>query len=43
VRNLPTNGNRKILLNLGNVSYIDSSGIGELVAGFISMANEAAR
>jgi anti-sigma B factor antagonist len=32
-------GNRKILLNLGEVNYIDSSGIGELVAGFTSVAN----
>ena len=27
-------GNRKILLNLGEVNYIDSSGIGELVAAY---------
>ena len=38
VRDMTTSGNRKILLNLGDVSYIDSSGIGELVAGFISVA-----
>jgi len=38
VRNLITSGNRKILLNLGDVSYIDSTGIGELVAGFTSAA-----
>jgi anti-sigma B factor antagonist len=36
VRNLTASGNRKILLNLGDVSYIDSTGIGELVAGFTS-------
>ena len=29
VRDLTTNGNRKLLLNLADVSYIDSSGIGE--------------
>ena len=27
----------KILLNLGEVSYIDSSGVGELVAGFTTV------
>ena len=33
-------GNKKILLNLKNVSYIDSSGIGELVSGFTTVANQ---
>jgi anti-sigma B factor antagonist len=32
-------GKSKILLNLGEVSYIDSSGIGELVAAFTSVTN----
>src|ERR1700749_2620510 len=32
-------GDKKILLNLGEVTYIDSSGIGELVAGFTSSSN----
>ena len=31
VRDLVDKGNKKILLNLGNVNYIDSSGIGALV------------
>ena len=39
VRDLITKGNKKILLNLEDVSYIDSSGIGELVAGYTSLAN----
>ena len=39
MRDLTTKGNKKILLNLGDVSYIDSLGIGELVAGFTSVAN----
>lgn len=39
LRDLTTNGNKKILLNLSDVSYIDSTGIGELVAGFTSAAN----
>ncbi|MGA2714432.1 MAG: STAS domain-containing protein [Bryobacteraceae bacterium] len=38
VRNLTASGNTKILLNPGEVPYIDSSGIGELVAGFTSAA-----
>jgi anti-sigma B factor antagonist len=32
-------GKSKILVNLGEVSYIDSSGIGELVAAFTSVTN----
>jgi anti-sigma B factor antagonist len=39
VRGLATSGSRKILLNMGDVSYIDSSGIGELVSGFTAVAN----
>jgi anti-sigma B factor antagonist len=41
MRDLTTKGNKKILLNLSDVSYIDSTGIGELVAGFTSAANAA--
>src|ERR1700676_4198336 len=33
-------GQKKILLNLGDVSYIDSSGIGELVSAFTSVRNQ---
>jgi len=40
VRDLTTNGNRKLLLNLADVSYIDSSGIGEMVSGFTSVTNQ---
>ncbi|MGC9971766.1 MAG: STAS domain-containing protein [Bryobacteraceae bacterium] len=40
IRGLLTQGNKKILLNLGEVSYIDSSGIGELVSGFTSVTNQ---
>lgn len=32
-------GVTKILLNLGDVSYIDSSGIGELVSAFTTTKN----
>jgi anti-sigma B factor antagonist len=40
IRELLGKGNRKILLNLGDVTYIDSSGIGELVSAFTSVANQ---
>ena len=39
LRDLTAKGNKKILLNLGDVSYIDSSGIGELVSGFTTVTN----
>jgi anti-sigma B factor antagonist len=39
VKDLAAKGQKKILLNLGDVSYIDSSGIGELVAAFTSVRN----
>src|SRR5579863_202516 len=39
LRDLTVKGNKKILLNLSDVSYIDSTGIGELVAGFTTAAN----
>ena len=39
VKDLVNKGNKKILLNLADVSYIDSSGIGELVSGFTSVSN----
>jgi anti-sigma B factor antagonist len=32
-------GKKKLLLNLGEVSYIDSSGIGEMVSGFTTVTN----
>jgi anti-sigma B factor antagonist len=39
IRDLVAKGNKKVLLNLGEVSYIDSSGIGELVSGFTTVTN----
>ena len=39
VRDLLSKGNKKIILNLGDVNYIDSSGIGELVSAFTSVRN----
>src|SRR2546421_9826719 len=40
VRDLVSKGNKKILLNLGDVNYIDSSGIGQLVALFTTARNQ---
>ena len=39
LRDVVSKGQKKILLNLGEVSYIDSSGIGELVSGFTTVTN----
>ncbi len=40
IRDLAANGHKKLLLNLAEVTYIDSSGIGELVSGFTTVANQ---
>jgi anti-sigma B factor antagonist len=40
LRELMAKGHKKILLNLADVSYIDSSGIGELVSGFTTVTNQ---
>jgi anti-sigma B factor antagonist len=40
LKELIAKGDKKILLNLGEVSYIDSSGIGELVSGFTTVTNQ---
>ncbi len=39
IRELVSKGQKKVLLNLAEVSYIDSSGIGELVSGFTTVTN----
>lgn len=39
VRDLLSKGNKKIVLNLNDVNYIDSSGIGELVSAFTTVRN----
>ncbi len=39
IRDLINKGEKHILLNLGDVSYIDSSGIGELVSAYTSVKN----
>src|SRR5262249_7036088 len=40
VRDLLSKGQKRILLNLGDVNYIDSSGIGELVSAFTTVRNQ---
>jgi len=40
VKDLLKKGQKKILVNLGDINYIDSSGIGELVAAFTSARNQ---
>lgn len=40
VRQLLDKNQERILVNLGEVSYIDSSGIGELVAAFTTVTNQ---
>lgn len=40
IRDLIGKGQKKILLNLGDVTYIDSSGIGELVSAFTAVRRE---
>eukprot|EP00456_Euglypha_rotunda_P075898 TRINITY_DN70607_c0_g1_i1.p1 TRINITY_DN70607_c0_g1~~TRINITY_DN70607_c0_g1_i1.p1 ORF type:complete len:114 (+),score=32.09 TRINITY_DN70607_c0_g1_i1:89-430(+) len=39
VKKLVADGNKNIVLNLGDVTYIDSSGIGELVSAFTTVSN----
>jgi len=40
IRRLLEEGKKKILLNLAKVSYIDSSGIGELVSSYTAIGKE---
>jgi anti-sigma B factor antagonist len=40
VRDLIGKGSKSILLNLGDVNYIDSSGLGELVSAFTTAKNQ---
>lgn len=40
IRDLASSGHKKLLLNLAEISYIDSSGIGELVSGFTTVTNQ---
>lgn len=40
IGNLAADGKKKILLNLAGVSYIDSSGIGELIAKYTTVTRQ---
>jgi anti-sigma B factor antagonist len=40
IRNLADSGKKKLLLNLAGVSYIDSSGIGELIANYTTITRQ---
>jgi anti-sigma B factor antagonist len=39
MRDLAAKGSKKLLLNLSEVSYIDSSGIGEMVSSYTTITN----
>lgn len=39
IKSLVAKGQKNILVNLANITYIDSSGIGEMVSGFTTVAN----
>jgi anti-sigma B factor antagonist len=40
VRRLIGEGQKKIILNMENVVYVDSSGIGEMVSAFVAISRE---
>jgi anti-sigma B factor antagonist len=42
IQKLLAGGERKFLLNLADVNYIDSSGLGELVTSFTTVRNQKA-
>lgn len=39
IKNLVTAGQKNILVNLGDVSYLDSAGLGEMVGAYASVTN----
>ena len=43
VREVLKNGGKKIVLNLADVNYIDSSGIGELVSTYTTVTNQGGK
>jgi anti-sigma B factor antagonist len=42
IRDLVSKGQKSVLLNLGDVNYIDSSGLGELVAAYTTAKSKGA-
>ena len=43
LRGLAGEGQKNILLNLGGLTFIDSSGLGVLVSGFATVANQGGK
>jgi len=43
IRDLISKGSKTILLNMGDVNYIDSSGLGELVSAYTTAKNQGAQ
>ena len=43
IKDILKEGQKNLLLNLGEVSYIDSSGLGELVGAYATGANQEAQ
>ena len=43
VRDLLQSGHKKIVLNLADINYIDSSGVGELVSTYTTVVNNGGR
>lgn len=43
IREVLSRGDKKIVLNLGDVSYIDSSGLGELVSSYTTASNQGGK
>ena len=40
IKSLLSDGQKRILLNLGDVSYIDSAGLGALISGYTTVKRE---
>jgi len=40
IRDLSSDGKKKLLLNLAGVNYVDSSGIGELIANYTTVSRQ---
>lgn len=43
IKDLKDKDAKKVLVNMADVSYIDSSGIGELVSGFTTISNSGGK
>ena len=43
IKDLLSDGQKKILLNLGNVTYVDSAGLGALISSYTTTKREGAQ